>query len=255
MAGRTKGGLTEQQLQEIGAELHNGGRAPKVALRESSAGLPAGTVGVVVRLGDPAESDEFVVVRINNDELPFTPTELAPAPPRGKRPKTAGGPNGSAKVPRPSSPTSGPVPDAGPVSIPAPAATSTPAPAAPSVPAAPPVPASVPAADAPSRPAPRAEGGRRSSTKRQVPKLTVQLHYDERGWTVEASRGARSLVKATPVRPVAALQVAQLLDNEQVSQAIADIAQAEREEAARRAAELRAQLAEVEAVLAGYEET
>lgn len=255
MAGRTKGGLTEQQLQEIGAELHNGGRAPKVALRESSAGLPAGTVGVVVRLGDPAESDEFVVVRINNDELPFTPTELAPAPPRGKRPKTAGGPNGSAKVARPSSPTSGPVPDTGPVSVPAPAATSTPAPAAPSVPAATPVPASVPAADAPSRPAPRAEGGRRSSAKRQVPKLTVQLHYDERGWTVEASRGARSLVKATPVRPVAALQVAQLLDNEQVSQAIADIAQAEREEAARRAAELRAQLAEVEAVLAGYEET
>ncbi|HEY9392127.1 MAG TPA: hypothetical protein VIR27_20440, partial [Mycobacteriales bacterium] len=117
-----------------------------------------------------------------------------------------------------------------------------------------PAPKAAPAAESTPRPTARAEATRRSSAKRAVPKLTVQLHYDERGWTVEASRGTRALVKPSPVRPAAALQVAELLDNDQVSQAIADIAQAEREEAARRAAELRAQLAEVEAVLAGYEQ-
>ncbi|HEX5495728.1 MAG TPA: hypothetical protein VFX70_14245, partial [Mycobacteriales bacterium] len=109
-----------------------------------------------------------------------------------------------------------------------------------------------PAAQPATRPAPRAEGGRRAPAKRQVPRLTVQLHYDERGWTVEASRGSRALIKATAVSPAAALRVARFLDNEQVSQAIADIAQTERDEAERRATELRTQLAEVEAVLAGY---
>lgn len=241
MAGRTRGGLTEEQVQEIGAELANGGR-PKVVLRESSSGLPAGTVGVVTRLGDPSESDEFVVVRIHNDELPFTPGELEPAPPRGRRLRPAE----SESVPAVAFTQATPTPAATPVAA-------APADAAPA-PAPKPTPKVAPAAESAPRPTARAEAARRSSAKRAVPKLTVQLHYDERGWTVEASRGTRALVKPSPVRPAAALQVAELLDNDQVSQAIADIAQAEREEAARRAAELRAQLAEVEAVLAGYEQ-
>jgi len=242
VAGRTRGGLTEQQLQEIGVELNNGGR-PKVVLRESSSGLPAGTVGVVVRLGDPTESDEFVVVRIHNDELPFTPAELEPAPPRTRRPRQAE-PDGGTPAATPVQATPA---QATPASAVTPAGTEP-------APAPKPTPVPAPAAESTPRPTARTDSTRKSSAKRALPKLTVQLHYDERGWTVEASRGARALVKSTPVRPAAALQVAQFLDNEQVSQAIADIAQAEREDAARRAAELRAQLAEVEAVLAGYEE-
>lgn len=254
MAGRTSKGLSEEQIREIAAELGNGGKPPRVVLRESSSGLPAGTIGTVVRLNDPTESDEFVVVRINNDELPFTPAELEPAPPRGRRPKAddtgggdgAGGGGGLG------------VPGRGPDAPQPAAAQQAPANGQPAQPAQRSTPAQrsvAPAMEgASTRPAARTEGGRKAGAKRQVPKLTVQLQYDERGWTVEATRGARAVLKATPVRPAAALRMAQFLDNEQISQAIAEIAQAEREEAERKAAELRSQLAEIEAVLAGYDE-
>lgn len=245
--------------------LQDGGKPPKVALRESSGGLPAGTVGTVVRLDDPAESDEYVVVRIANDELPFTPAELEPPPPRGKRAKpevpkaeftpatTDGAAGTKADPPQPAAtgnsnaapPPASPPADRQPAARAQAAAQSAP-PAASRV--------TTPTESA-GRAAARQESSRKAAGKKQAPKLTVSLQYDERGWTVEASRGTRAVVKAMPVRPAAAMQVAQLLENEQVSQAIADIVQAERDEAERKAAELRAQLAEVEAVLAGYDES
>jgi hypothetical protein len=45
-----------------------------------SAGQIAGQIGQVVSLTDPAESDEWVVVRFGRDELPFSPADLLVAP-------------------------------------------------------------------------------------------------------------------------------------------------------------------------------
>lgn len=234
--------LTAQQLQEIGAALTGGGRPPRVALRESSSGLPAGSVGTVVRLADPAQTDEFVIVRLGGDELPFTPGELATPPQRARRAKPAAQPKQVARVE--------PAPEARTEPKPEPPKESRKATAEA---AAAPVPKTQAAAKVEPKPAaPRPKPAK--APRRAVARLTVQLHYDERGWTVEASRGARTLVKPTPVRPTAAVRVAELLDNDDVLHVVAEIADTERVEAERKAEELRAQLAEVEAVLAGYQE-
>src|SRR3954452_23727801 len=71
-------GLTDDEVQTIRAGLA-GGRRPRVVLTES-AGQIAGQIGQVVALLDPAESDEWVVVRFGRDELPFSPGDLRVAP-------------------------------------------------------------------------------------------------------------------------------------------------------------------------------
>jgi hypothetical protein len=80
-AARAPTGLSDDDVAALRAALADGGR-PRVRLG-ASAGLPAGTTGQVVRLDDPAQTKEFVVVRVNGDDLPFAPSELVPA--RGRR--------------------------------------------------------------------------------------------------------------------------------------------------------------------------
>ncbi|MEV6597971.1 hypothetical protein AB0M36_13985 [Actinoplanes sp. NPDC051346] len=71
-------GLGTEELQMIRDALA-AGRKPKVVFTES-AGQIAGQLGQVVALTDPAESDEWVVVRFGRDELPFAPADLQVAP-------------------------------------------------------------------------------------------------------------------------------------------------------------------------------
>lgn len=71
-------GLSTDELQAIRDGLA-AGRRPRVMFTES-AGQIAGQVGQVVTLTDPAESDEWVVVRFGRDELPFSPGDLQMAP-------------------------------------------------------------------------------------------------------------------------------------------------------------------------------
>ncbi|GGQ60341.1 hypothetical protein GCM10010166_32450 [Couchioplanes caeruleus subsp. azureus] len=79
MAARTGvRGLSADELQVI-RDAVAAGRKPKVVFTES-AGQIAGQLGQVVALTDPAESDEWVVVRFGRDELPFAPADLQVAP-------------------------------------------------------------------------------------------------------------------------------------------------------------------------------
>ena len=71
-------GLSTDELQVIRDGLA-AGRKPRVQFTEA-AGQIAGQVGQVVALADPAESDEWVVVRFGRDELPFSPGDLRVAP-------------------------------------------------------------------------------------------------------------------------------------------------------------------------------
>src|SRR3954449_6357169 len=71
-------GLSTEELQGIRDGLA-AGRKPRVQFTES-AGQISGQIGQVVRLADPAASDEWVVVRFGRDELPFSPGDLRVAP-------------------------------------------------------------------------------------------------------------------------------------------------------------------------------
>jgi hypothetical protein len=80
-AGVDARGLSAQELQQIRDQVA-AGRKPRVQFTEA-AGQIAGQIGQVIALPDPAESDEWVVVRFGRDELPFSPGDLQ-VPPRGK---------------------------------------------------------------------------------------------------------------------------------------------------------------------------
>src|SRR4051794_17722519 len=68
-------GLSTKELEAIRDGLA-AGRRPRVVFTES-AGQIAGQVGQVIELTDPEVSDEWVVVRLGRDELPFSPADLA----------------------------------------------------------------------------------------------------------------------------------------------------------------------------------
>src|SRR5436190_23755539 len=71
-------GLSRQDVQTIHDALA-AGRRPKVVFTRT-AGQIAGQIGQVVQLTDPAQGDDFVVVRFGRDELPFSPADVAIAP-------------------------------------------------------------------------------------------------------------------------------------------------------------------------------
>jgi hypothetical protein len=223
------------------------GRKPRVVFTEA-AGQVAGQVGQVVGLLDPAESDEFVVVRFGKDELPFSPGDLRVAPRGAAGRKVAAPPAAPAPVPAPAlTPSPEFVLDK-----PAPA---RPSPARP--PAARPSPAPPPAA-APAAapvPAPRKGGPARAAKPKAPAGLTVTLAYADGEWTVAATQGAKSLARPYVVRPAEALRMVGLVDVPGVREAVEQILAVERAEAQSRAEKLRAELAEVEARLAELPET
>jgi hypothetical protein len=192
----------------------------------AAAGQVAGQVGQVVELTDPAESEEFVVVRFGRDELPFSPADVAVAP-RGTGRKVAAEPKPQVEEP-----------------------------------AAPAEPAFV--LDTPRVPAPRQEEPKveqqveakpaRRPVKAAKPKgpagLTVTLAYAEGEWTVAAQQGAKALAKPYVVKPAEALRMVALVDVPGVQEAVEQILAAERAEAEQQAEKLRAELAEIEARLA-----
>ena len=98
--------LSAVELDKVRAGLA-GGRRPKVMFT-AAAGQIAGQLGQVVALTDPAESDEWVVVRFGRDELPFSPGDLQ-VPPRGK-PARPTPPPAPARPPEPEFVIDKPVP-------------------------------------------------------------------------------------------------------------------------------------------------
>ena len=220
-------GLTDDEVQTIRDGLA-AGRRPRVVFTES-AGQIAGQVGQVVGLTDPAESDDWVVVRFGRDELPFSPGDLQIAPKGAAARKVAPAPVAEAPPapPEPEFVIDKPVPVPAPVAAPAP----RPAPEAPV-------------------PAPRKAAAARPAKAKSPAGLTVTLAYAEGEWTVSANQGAKSLAKPYVIRPAEALKMVSLVDVPGVQEAVEQIMSVERAEAEQQAQRLRAELAEIEARLA-----
>ncbi len=222
--GVTERGLSGEELQAIRDGLA-AGRKPRVQFTDA-AGQIAGQVGQVVALTDPAESDEWVVVRFGRDELPFSPGDLQIAPRGAAARKTVPAP----PVPQPAAP---PAPEF---------VIDKPVPPRPAPPAAAP-----PAAPAPVAPAPRKAS--RPAKAKAPAGLTVTLAYGDGEWTVAAAQGSKVLAKPYVVKPAEAMRMVSLVDVPGVQEAVEQIVAAERAEAEQQAERLRAELAEIEARL------
>jgi hypothetical protein len=171
-----------------------------------------------VRLGDPKDN-EYVVVRLGRDEVPFAPSELA----LSTRSKAA-------------------------------AAMAEPAPAPTPVAKAVPKPAPKQAAKRPAAKPVRAKRtAKPAAPRRATPPLTVTLRFRNDEWTVEAQRGARRLSKPGPLRPGAVSAFAEHVDDEGIQQALVETVESCRAVVEQRAAALRAELDEAEAALRDYE--
>jgi hypothetical protein len=235
--GRAHGGLSTTEIDAIRSSLE-AGRKPKVTFTES-AGQIAGQVGQVVQLTDPAQSEEWLVVRFGRDELPFSPADLA-VPARGR-------PGRRAANPATTTPSS-PAPSSSPKKA-----------AAPSPPTPPPVPspraAAAPTAEPaepaePRKPVKRAAKSARAGKPKPPASMTVTIAYEAGEWTVAAHQGSKTLAKPYLIRSTEALRMVAMLDVPGVHEAVEQIVTAELTEAQRRADTLRSELAEVEARLA-----
>ncbi|NGM16025.1 hypothetical protein O3597_09960 [Verrucosispora sp. WMMA2044] len=235
-------GLSEDEVRGI-REALAAGRKPKVVFT-AAAGQVAGQLGQVVELTDPAESDEFVVVRFGRDELPFSPADVAVAP------------RGAGRRPAEPKVESAPV---------------EPAAVAPEF-----VLDRAPQQRREEQPGREEQSGReeprvdetvgskveakpaRRAVKATKPKgpagLTVTLAYAEGEWTVAAQQGGKVLAKPYVLKPAEALRMVALVDVPGVHEAVEQILAAERSEAERQAEKLRAELAEIEARLAELRE-
>jgi hypothetical protein len=267
-------GLSPDELIGLRTAI-DAGRKPKVMFT-AAAGQIAGQQGQVVRLEDPA-ADEWVVVRFGRDELPFAPGDLQipPKAPRKKAPRPAAAVQQlpvpvpqpdpvhaaaalaapamarvTAAVSRPAEP-----PAAVPMeALPMETTVSTPAKPATAPSKAAPVaaPAPAPATAEPVEPGPAKRAAKRPP--RRATELTVTLGYQDGRWSVQAGRGARTLVKPTSVRPADALKMVSMLESPGVTEVVAEIVSAAKAEAEQEADRLRQQLAEVEATLADLED-
>lgn len=219
-------GLSEDDVRVVREGLA-AGRKPKVVFTES-AGQIAGQLGQVVGLTDPAESDDWVVVKFGRDELPFSPADLAIAP-KGATPAPR------KKAPEPAGPQGPPILEE------APARRSDP-----------PAPAReaevVTEVVAETVPAPRK--ATRAAKAKAPAGLTVTLAYAEGEWLVSAAQGAKVLAKPYVIKPAEAMRMVSLVDVPGVQEAVELIVSAERKEAEQEADRLRAQLAEIESRLA-----
>lgn len=82
--------LTESDLEWLRSKVQ-AGEKPRVVVRAASTAVAAGTRGNVVRFGDPKDN-EYVVVRLGKDEVPFAPAELAMTGKSASRPSAAANP-------------------------------------------------------------------------------------------------------------------------------------------------------------------
>ncbi len=202
------------------------GRRPRVGVPAGQ--FPAGTSGTVVRVGDPdTDGPDYITVRVKVgrvvDELGFSPKELS-----------KGGRRAAAPPPAP------------PVAPAAPARTRRSTGSTRSQPNANREPA---AAKAPNRRGPSARPARRGGP---APAVTVTIASSGASWSVSAQRGNRAVLKKAPVAPGVVAAIASLLAQPAVDEAVAAVNDGGRLAAEERAAKLRAELAEVEAVLSSH---
>ncbi len=252
---RNPKGLTDQQVTTL-REALAANRRPLVTLQGNQFGDDAR--GQVVAVGDAAvDGEEFISVRVKlagvSDTLTFSPDELtlpggvsksSPATPRGvTRSRSAAATTVSAS---PTVPPAKAVPSA---KSPAAAVKA----AAPPRVSAPPLPQHSSAEAIPMVSAPQ-PATRRVSGKRKAAAVTVTVSSSGHSWTLSASRGGRSLLKATPVSAGVVTAVTALFADPALTEAVADINQVALAEAQQRADTLRRELAAVESILQSYQQ-
>jgi hypothetical protein len=110
-------------------------------------------------------------------------------------------------------------------------------------------PAGNPAAS--STPTGNATAGRRRKAP-AAPAVSVTISSTGASWTVSASRGARTIAKNAPVAPGLVTAVADLLGQPGLAEAVAEINETARLQAEQRAEQLRAELSDLEAMLATH---
>lgn len=239
MPARGSSGLTAEAVEELRARITEGKR-PRV--RFSGPQFPDGAAGTVVRIGDPAvDGTDYITVRVTvnglADELAFAPAELELPGSRSAKKATRSAPEAArptkAKANR-RTPTT-PARTRAEKPKPEPAKTATP----------PPAPRPEPAKPATAPPP-------RRGRKAVAPAITVSLSSSGAAWTVSASRGARSIAKGIAVPPGVVSAIAELLDQPAVTDAVAEVNESALAEAEARASLLRAELAELDAVLAAH---
>jgi hypothetical protein len=212
----------------------------------------AGTSVPVVGFADPAVG-EFISIRLRDDVVPFSPTELS-LPVRGARATATGapvGPEAPASLPldapaqpaqRPSHPSQGYRPSGEPVATGRPARlVAVPEPEA----AAPPAPATA----APAAPT-------KAAAKRRPAKgggMSVTMRFSGQAWTYESTRGGkRSSGKALSLAAVRAF--ADRLDDPSLRRDLLGAIDVCRQQVQTRAEALRAELERVEVELAELDE-
>jgi hypothetical protein len=286
MARRRSAGLDPEAVTALRLQVAEG-RRPRVILSGPQFGQDA--AGTVIRVGEPAvDGADFITVRVTvngaADELAFAPAELelkragraAPARPAPKpipppRQLRGAGQTATAEVstviPQPAEPATPKAetpkadtpkaltPHANSPHAKSPhAKSSNPASSdeASSNPAAAPGAPSIPTAATGGAPVGRRPpiASRRRGTA--SPAITVTISSTGSAWTVSGHRGAKAVAKAAPVPPGVVTAIAQLLGQEAISDAVAEINETALAEAEQRAAELRSELERLEQVLAAH---
>lgn len=271
MAARRKNsGLTDEDVQRLRDQLQ-AGRRPRVQL--SGPQFAADSTGTVVRIGDPATAGtDYLTVRVKvngvTDELAFAPPELSLRQPAG-RAKRAVSPPTTARRPRSRAATAPTEAAEAVTAAPALASSqraSSPAGSEPASQSRPPAQHDPPAkggpAARPSSPAAGASavaasaaGSARSSRRRKAgapPKVSFTVTSTGASWAVSASRGAKGIAKSAAIAPGAVTAIVELLDLPALAEAVAEINDSARSEAQARAEQLRAELDQLEAVLAAH---
>jgi hypothetical protein len=87
----------------------------------------------------------------------------------------------------------------------------------------------------------------------RTPAIAITVRSTDAGWTVEAHRGGKVALKATPVRAGTVQEIADALDEDPITGIVREVLDARRAVAESEAGELREALARAEAVLAEYE--
>lgn len=249
MAAQRNTELADEQLVRL-RDAVAAGRRPRV--RVSGPQFPPGTIGTVVRVGDPnTNGGDFITVRVKiagvTDELNFSPKELtmvgrgraAAPPPSPAVQRTPSSPRTHRFEQSPTAPAANTPGRLGAGKSGASASRRSRSDANPER----------GSSRAPTRAKTPAGSPRRAAS---VPAVTVTIASAGSTWSVTAHRGARVVVKKAPVSPGVVAAVAALLNQPDVEQAVAVVNDTARADAEARAEKLRAELAEVEAVLISH---
>lgn len=240
-------GLSDDEISAIREQLAAGKR-PRVQL--SGPHFPVGSTGTVVRVGQPdTDGPDYLRVRVKvdnrTDELAFGPTELR-VPGRPARKSAGRGPAGPAarKAPVKAAPAGETPATSQPVK--SPPATTLPVKSMPAK--------ATPAATPPAKAAPATSPPAKAARRRTGPaqKVTFTVASAGASWALTATRGSKNVAKNVPLPPGVVSALAELLGQPGLSEAVGEINDAALAEAQARADQLRAELSQLEAVLATH---